>query len=162
MSSQNAPPVLVPVGRFAVGQALAGLAALAVGALWLLAGAMLWPPEGLVLGLLCWGLLVGVTQAIMRRQAAASGQLQWTGQHWRWRTASPDDGFQAVELAVVADWQTGVLLRWRPAQISPGWATYGVLQASAMPLLWHGFRCALYCQAAQHQPAPQDGVSGAS
>lgn len=162
MSSQNAPPVLVPVGRFGMGQALTGLAALAVGALWLMLALVQGAPGLLAMGLLCWGLLLGGTLAIMRRQAAASGQLQWTGQHWCWRTAAPGENFQAVDLAVVADWQTGVLLRWHHVQNSPWRATYGVVQASAMPLLWHGFRCALYCQAAQHQPAPRDGVSRAS
>lgn len=151
MPQHHAPPVFVPVGRFVEARAITGLAALGVGAL---LGSAAQPLGAWGLGL--WLGAAGLSDWLTRRQCAPPGQLQWTGRHWLWRPAADPERPVPVQLQVVADGGSVVLLRWRALAPARSTAVFALLRASAMPLPWHGFRCALYCQAAP-DPRPLFG-----
>jgi hypothetical protein len=145
----NAPPVVYPVGRFAVGRvalvAVCGLSAVGMlswQSLTLAAGPSLW-------GAWClWGVCALSAAHWGPRQALKGGRLGWSGEAWFWQ-ANADSAEQAQPVAVSLGLDTGQgLLLWVRTVDEQGRAQgllqSAWLQAGAMPSKWHGFRCAVY------------------
>jgi hypothetical protein len=145
----NAPPVVYPVGRFAVGRillvAVCGLSAV---------GMVSWQMQTLVSGPKLWaGWLIWVICALSAalwapRQALTHGRLGWSGEAWFWQAdADTVDSTQAIAISVGLDTGQGLLL-WVQSLDERGRAqglrASAWLQSGAMPSKWHGFRCAVY------------------
>ena len=141
----NAPPVVFPVGRFVWGRWV--MLALA-----LLGGiGLMWHPHFPVFNLQPWalsgwGLLLLAAIWATRVDHWQTGTLVWTGEVWLWR--DPQDHEWEVGLQVV--WDTGSAMG---LALSPQ-RTYRVplkrfvwLSQDDLPVLWHGFRCAVYSPA---------------
>ena len=139
----HAPPVQVPVGRFAWGRAVGvALALLSAGAL-----ALAWwlspPSMGLALaGGLVWGLAVLSCACLLGRERLPTGELCWDGESWSLQTAQ---GLrQSVVVEVRLDLGTAMLLAVRLSQGPRPWRRYVWLRAVHLPGLWHRCRCAVY------------------
>ena len=145
----NAPPVVYPVGRFAVGR-LVFVAVCVLSAVGLLSwqmqtlatGSKLWAAWGL------WGACAGSAALWAPRQTFSGGRLGWSGEAWFWQ-AHADSAEQAQPVAVSVGLDTGQgLLLWLQPLNEQGHAQGRLLsawlQAGAMPSKWHGFRCAVY------------------
>jgi hypothetical protein len=141
----NAPPVVFPVGRFVWGRWV--MLALA-----LLGGVgLLWHPHFPVLqvhpwALSAWGLLLLAALWATRADHWQTGSLVWTGELWLWR--DPQDHEWEVSLQVVLDTGSALGLALTPQRSGVislkrfVWFSQGDL-----PVLWHGFRCAVYSPA---------------
>jgi hypothetical protein len=145
----NAPPVVYPVGRFALGRvvlvAVCGLSAVGMlswQSLTLAAGPKLWCAWCL------WGFCALSAAHWALRQALTGGRLGWSGEAWFWQAGSDSaEQAQAVTVSVGLDTGQGLLL-WVQTVDELG-RVQGLLcsawlQAGAMPSKWHGFRCAVY------------------
>lgn len=142
----NAPPVAYPVGRFIWG-GVAWLGVSAVSALGLLAWSHLSLPTTVqsLAAWSCWGICGWGAALWGRHQTLSQGRLCWRGQAWSWQPRTGEE--VDLQLTVGLDVGGGILLFLR---LDPGlqkglgplhcaWAS-----RSAMPPLWHGFRCAVY------------------
>lgn len=157
----NAPPVVYPVGRFALGRLLYMVVCMlsAVGLLrWqtltLASGSTLW-------GAWCLWSVCALSVALWApRQALKGGRLGWSGETWFWQ-AGADSAEQAQPVAVSLGLDTGQgLLLWVRTVDERGRAQ-GLLRsawldAGEMPSKWHGFRCAVYSR--PMMAAPTDRV----
>ena len=139
---RSAPPVLVPVGRFVWGpRVVAGLALLTG----LACGLMGWwygitPVRAAVVAAV-WGVCVGLSWLALQRETLPPGELAWDGQLWWYR----DSRGVAKPVEVSLQWDAGriLLLRLQFRPTDPvGRCAW--LQASQMPMLWHGLRCAVH------------------
>ncbi len=139
----SAPPVLVPVGRSLWGGRLPLLSAvLTAVSVCLLAGhAGLALPGMLVLLGVCAVCLLLVWQWAPRERLP-EGELAWDGEAW-WFCSQ---GGARQPVAVQVQWDAGraMLLRVSETPRSAWPDRYTWLQASALPLQWHGLRCAVH------------------
>lgn len=140
---RSAPPVLVPVGRFVWGERLA-LAGALFTALACLLVAFLYRLQAAQLSVLLvvWLLAAGLAWVACRHEFLPAGELSWDGEAWWFR---PSAGAQhRVVLEVSWDAGRAMLVRLQVDR-AEGWTgRHTWLQASHMPLQWHGFRCAVY------------------
>lgn len=145
----NAPPVVYPVGRFAVGRFLF-VAVVVLSALGLLSwqmqsqatGPKLWAAWGF------WVACAGATVLWAPRQTLTDGRMGWSGEAWFWQAhgASAEQA-QTVVVSVGLDTGQALLLWVRKVDeqgSAQGHLQCAWLQAGAMPSKWHGFRCAVY------------------
>jgi len=157
----NAPPVVYPVGRFAVGRmwlvlvcGLSAVGLLSWQMLTLTTGPKLWAAW------VFWGSCAGFAAVWAPRQALTDGRLGWSGQSWWWQAdADTADQVQAVSVSVGVDTGPGLLLWVQPLDDqgrAQGRRLCAWLQAAAMPSKWHGFRCAVYSR--PKTAALSDGV----
>ena len=157
----NAPPVVYPVGRFAVGRmwlvlvcGLSAVGLLSWQMLTLTTGPKLWAAW------VFWGSCAGFAAVWAPRQALTDGRLGWSGQSWWWQAdADTADQVQAVAVSVGVDTGPGLLLWVQPLDDqgrAQGRRLCAWLQAAAMPSKWHGFRCAVYSR--PKTAALSDGV----
>ncbi len=157
----NAPPVVYPVGRFAVGRmwlvlvcGLSAVGLLSWQMLTLATGPKLWAAW------VFWGSCAGFAAVWAPRQALTDGRLGWSGQSWWWQAdADTADQVQAVSVSVGVDTGPGLLLWVQPLDDqgrAQGRRLCAWLQAAAMPSKWHGFRCAVYSR--PKKAALSDGV----
>lgn len=140
---RNAPPVMVPVGRFVWGWYMAAaLAALSMGVFvwaWLGTGAS--PAQGIA-GLLVWVCAACLSWAQLGRERLPPGELAWDGAAWRFE---PQRGLAVqVEVAVVWDVQVALLLRVQSLNGDMTGPRYAWLHDAQAPVLWHGCRCAVF------------------
>jgi hypothetical protein len=145
----NAPPVVYPVGRFALGRILlvliSGLSALGIfswQSLTLAAGPHLWGAW------LLWG-GCGLCAALwLPKQYLSDGHLFWSGEAWFWQhDTTSAEAWPAVRISVGLDFGQGLLLWVQPLDdlgIVRGRMVSAWLEAGSMPSKWHGFRCAVY------------------
>ncbi len=160
----NAPPVVYPVGRFAVGRFLF----VAVGVLSAL-GLLSWQMQSLATGPKLWaawgfwGACAGSAVLWAPWQTLTGGRLSWSGEAWFWQAnAGLAEQAQAVVVSVGMDTDQGLLLWVRTVDEkgrAQGLLQSIWLQAGAMPSKWHGFRCAVYSRpktAAQPERVTQD------
>ncbi len=141
----SAPPVLVPVGRFVWGRPQAVLLALVVAALSaLLAWVAGLSVPGQWILLLVWLVVLVLVGQIAPLEALPPGELGWDGEAWSFRGS--DGASEAVQVQV--GWDAGRAMLLRLSTRGDGWRLdrYTWLQASQMPLQWHGLRCALYAR----------------
>ncbi len=141
----SAPPVLVPVGRFVWGRRAAVLA------VWLAAavsGLLAWW-SGLgaseLLALLgVWLLVLALAWWFAPLEALPAGELSWDGEAW-WFSGS---GAVPERVHLQVGWDAGRAMLLRLSARRDGWQLdrYTWLQASQLPLQWHGLRCALYAR----------------
>ncbi len=140
---RNAPPVLVPVGRFVWGQRLV-LAGGFVSAL--VCAVVVWlyrlPLAQAFVLLAVWACAAGLAWATGRRAFLQAGELFWDGDAWSFRPGA--GAREAVELELC--WDAGHAMLLRLHATGPGRWTgrYTWLQLSQMPLQWHGLRCAVH------------------
>jgi hypothetical protein len=145
----NAPPVVYPVGRFAVGRfllvAVAMLSAL---------GLLSWQMQSLATGLKLWaawgfwGACAGAALLWAPKQTLTGGRLGWSGEAWFWLDKA-DTAEQAQTVVVSVGLDTGQALLLWVRKVDEQGRAQGLmqsawLQANAMPSKWHGFRCAVY------------------
>ena len=154
----NAPPVAFPVGRFVWGRRVM----LALG---LLGGmGLLWHPHFPVLNvhlwaLAFWGLLLLAAMWATRVDHWQTGMLVWTGEVWLWR--DPQDLEWEVSLQVVLDTGSAMGLALTPQQTHRvALKRFVWFSQEDLPMLWHGFRCAVYSPAfnAPKNTTSADGV----
>ena len=69
------------------------------------------------------------------------GQLAWGGKTWRWESASYQTGGAEYEVSVVADFQSGMLLRLENPASASLWLWS---ERSAFPERWLDLRRAIY------------------
>jgi hypothetical protein len=141
----NAPPVVFPVGRFVWGRwvmlALAFLGGIG----------LLWHPLFPVLNvhpwaLSAWGLLLLAALWATRVDHWQNGTLVWTGELWLWR--DPQEHEWEVSLQVVLDTGSSMGLALTPLRTGPiSMKRFVWLSQGDLPVLWHGFRCAVYSPA---------------
>jgi hypothetical protein len=157
----NAPPVVYPVGRFALGRFLF----VAVGVLSAL-GLLSWQLQSLATGPKLWaawgfwGACAGAAVLWAPKQTLTGGRLGWSGEAWFWQ-AKADSAELAQTVVVSVGLDTGqALLLWVRKLDDQGHAQgllqSAWLQADAMPSKWHGFRCAVYSR--PKMAALPDGV----
>jgi toxin CptA len=164
---RNAPSVSYPVGRSFL-RTLLHVAALVL--IWLVCGA--WallaraddPQRGLV-GLV--GLLVSAVLVWALRRPAR-GRLRWDGQDWFWSdTARPSADERRGRIRVRLDWQSGMLLEFRPGSPSSAqrpedsssqeeslWlrpSRWLWVEQDQAPLYWNALRRAAWAQ--ENQPS---------
>jgi len=140
---RNAPPVLVPVGRFVWGGRIALMLALLTALVWLVLARMqaMSAARMALLALACL-FAAGLSWLAWQREQLPSGELAWDGEDWWYR---PADG-KSQRVRVSLNWDAGpaMLLRVQ-ARPRGGWrAQYLWLQACRLPLQWHALRCAVY------------------
>ena len=160
----NAPPVVYPVGRFALGRFLL-VAVVVLSALGLLS----WQMQSLATGLKLWagwgfwGACVGSAVLWAPRQTLTGGRLGWSGEAWFW-LAKADTAEQAQTVVVSVGLDTGQALLLWVRKVDEQGRAQGLLhsawlQAGAMPSKWHGFRCAVYSRpktVVQSERVPQE------
>jgi hypothetical protein len=164
----NAPPVAYPVGRFAWGRVVFGVA-LALSAAGLLAWQLQSQNSGaLVLSAwVLWLACAAATAYAAPQQVLSDGQLLWNGEAWLWQNG-PDDEAPAGEgpagedpgwvLVVGLDAGSSMLLllqRRQESQQGRGLWFCAWVSEQTMPSKWHGFRCAVYSRqklAQQQEP----------
>jgi len=157
----NAPPVVYPVGRFALGRFLF----VAVGVLSAL-GLLSWQLQSLATGPKLWaawgfwGACAGAAVLWAPKQTLTGGRLGWSGEAWFWQ-AKADSAELAQTVVVSVGLDTGqALLLWvrklDDQSHAQGLLQSAWLQADAMPSKWHGFRCAVYSR--PKMAALPDGV----
>ena len=139
---RSAPPVLVPVGRFVWGPRVVAGLALATG---LACGWAAWW-QGITMARAAavaatWGGCAVVAWWVMRSESLPAGELAWDGQSWWFRESQ---GLaRPVEVALQWDAGRAMLLRLRFGP-TDRLSRHAWLQASQMPMLWHGLRCAVH------------------
>lgn len=145
----NAPPVVYPVGRFALGRFLFVVVGVlsAIGLFsWqiqcLATGPKLWAAWGF------WWVSAGAAVVLAQRQTLTGGRLGWNGESWFWQPKA-DSAELAQTVVVSVGLDTGqALLLWvqklDEQGRGQGLLQSAWLQADAMPSKWHGFRCAVY------------------
>lgn len=140
MATHQAPPVIYPLGRLRF-----------LG--WLLLG--LWLAGSLVVLLsldtrrpfdwrmvLTLAVLLGAGAAVRSGwNNAATGQLAWDGEVWRWESTGYQTGIAAHELSVIADFQGLMLLRLENRASARLWLW---VERSALPERWLDLRRAVY------------------
>lgn len=140
----NAPPVVVPVGRFAWGVRMAVVCGVFT-ALACLLTACVYPLAldrlGALLG--AFVLVAALAWVAWQFDAVPPGDLCWDGQSWFFHatgTAAP------LSVTVQLDWDGGrvMLLRLCAHRADWPWGRYTWVQASTIPVHWHGLRCAVY------------------
>ena len=94
--------------------------------------------------LLVWLVVLVLVGQIAPLEALPPGELGWDGEAWSFRGS--DGASEAVQVQV--DWDAGRAMLLRLSTRGDGWRLdrYTWLQASQMPLQWHGLRCALYAR----------------
>ena len=139
----SAPPVHVPVGRFAGGyRLLMLLALLAI----LLIGFLAWHSglalQGLLALWLTWLLVVLLVWRVAPLEVLPEGELGWDGEAWWFR----GNGGAPELVHVRLRWDAGRAMLLGVSAEQPKWPfeRYTWLQASEMPLQWHGLRCAVH------------------
>lgn len=138
----SAPPVVYPLGRSRF-QAwlLAGL--WGAGALSTLFWVYLGHPPDWHVGLACVALLVAAYVAFAGWKNAATGQLVWDGQSWRWVGQGYQSGIAEQTLSVMADFQHLLLLRIEsPTETGNGMCIWS--ERGAFPERWLDFRRAVF------------------
>lgn len=139
----SAPPVLVPVGRFVWGYRLAVLLAfLAISLFCLLAWCSGVALPGLLALIGTWFLVTVLVWRIAPLEVLPEGELGWDGEAWWFR--GNGGTLEAVDVQVNWDAGRAMLLRVSAAQRRRPLDRYAWLQASDMPLQWHGLRCAVH------------------
>jgi hypothetical protein len=138
----NAPPVVFPVGRF-VGGRWVMLTLAMLGGL-----GLMWQPHFPLFNLppwalSGWGLLLLAAIWATRVDHWQTGTLVWTGEVWLWR--SPQGQEREVRLQVVLDMGSAMGLALS-LQATHRFALkrFVWLSQADLPVLWHGFRCAVY------------------
>ncbi len=133
----NAPAVSYPVGRSSMCVGVHLLPTL-FGAL--VCGAWAWQsaaPEAVRLGvLLTWGVLAAWAGWACVR--TVQGQLAWDGQLWTWQDRA---GTQLGLVRPRLDWQTGLLLEFRPLQGRSIWLWP---EQRLAPAVWDSLRRAVF------------------
>ena len=139
---RNAPPVLVPVGRFVWCNRIVAVLAVFTALICLLAAWGLSIPVSRAMPVgLAWTLSVSAAWWIWRHEALPPGELSWDGQSWWFR---PDDG-GALPAMVVLQWDAGRgMLLQLTCPVLGRFSRYAWVQASGMPAQWHGLRCAVH------------------
>ena len=139
----NAPPVVFPVGRFVWGPRLALL--LAAVAASVLAVWLVWAEvSAFRLG---WTACIWLAAAWcsawwVRHEFLQEGELAWDGEAWWF--CGHGGARHAVNVQLQWDAGRAMLLRVS-ATPRHGWLDrYTWLQASRLPLQWHGLRCAVH------------------
>lgn len=139
----SAPPVLVQVGRFVwsgrLPLLLSGLTAVAVCLLAWHSGLAL-PALQVLMGVCALGLLL--VWLLAPRERLPEGELDWDGQAWWFRGCSGAP--EPVDVQVHWDAGRAMLLRVSATKSSASLDRYTWLQASELPLQWHGLRCAVH------------------
>ncbi len=139
----SAPPVLVPVGRFVWGRRAAVLA------VWLAAavsGLLAWwsglAASGLLALLGAWLLVLALVWRLAPLEALPAGELSWDGEAWWFRGS----GSVPERVHLQVGWDAGRAMLLRLSARRDGWQLdrYTWLQASQLPLQWHGLRCAVH------------------
>lgn len=142
----HAPAVSYPVGRSAfrtlLPVALALLLALADAAWWFQAG--MW--TALTWGVCLLGLATGGA-ALLAGLRPQDGVLHWDGEGWRWQAEGQTS---AGRPRVRLDWQSGMLLEFRPPAGTASWLW---VERGGDPLAWAGLRRAVF---AAPDDAPAD------
>lgn len=140
MISHSAPPVVYPLGRSHVH----GLVLLCV---WL-AGVLLVASWGVLKPQLDWRtstcllvLAVSGAAAFISWKNAASGQIVWDGQLWRWESAAYQAGVAEQQVSVMADFQHVMLLRIENKAKARLWVW---AERKCMPERWLDLRRALF------------------
>ena len=140
LATHQAPPVIYPLGRLRF-----------LG--WLLLG--LWLAGSLIVLLsldtrrpfdwrmvLTLAVLLGAGAAVRSGwNNAATGQLAWDGEVWRWESMGYQAGIAAHELLVIADFQGLMLLRLENRADAKLWLW---VERSALPERWLDLRRAVY------------------
>ena len=147
----NAPAVDFPVGRFVWGPwVLRGLAigsALSLG-WWQSSAGFQVPSLSVWAG---WLFLCILAMRVWRREHLCEGVLVWTGDDWFWRDAQ--DVAHPVRIAVVVDAGFALLVNVSVTDGPFGLARrVAWLERTAMPALWHDFRCAVFARPKQKVP----------
>ena len=146
MSLHNAPPVIYPLGRsYFSGALLLGL--WLAGLLLVLAWYDLTRPSGWRLVSGCAAVLVAGVAAGAGWKSVPRGQLAWDGEVWRWESVRDQTGNAEHELAVIADFQTCLLLRLQNQARASLWLW---VEQRALPARWLDLRRAVY---SPHRPA---------
>ena len=139
----SAPPVLVPVGRFVWGRRLALLAALLVSTV---SGLLAWwsglGASGLLTLLGACLLVLVLAGQLAPLEVLPAGELSWDGEAW-WFCGSGAEP-ERVQLQVAWDAGRAMLLRLSAQHDRWRFDRYAWLEASRMPLQWHGLRCAVH------------------
>jgi hypothetical protein len=154
---QNAPPVVFPVGRCALGSmimiCLAALGGLSLG-LWQWLAGLSWTFAGWAWG--AWGVMVAVAYGWRSGQTLGEGCLFWSGEAWFWQGPLDNDPAVAqagttepmpVFVAVLLDLGGVILLAVQPLSENGqrvGRLRHAWVQKVLMPSKWHGLRCAVY------------------
>ena len=142
----NAPPVVYPVGRFVWGPRMTGfLAALSAVALW--AWRELSENAGLLqcLALMCWGASVFAAMVLAKRECLSEGQLVWDGEAWHWQDRQQHEHPVHVHVLLDTGHSLFVVCQGLKGPVdAPLRRRFAWLHRAAMPLSWHGFRCAVY------------------
>ena len=139
----SAPPVLVPVGRSLWGGRLpllaSGLMAVSVCLLAWHAGLAL---SGLLVLMAVCTLCLWLVWQWAPRERLPEGELAWDGEAWWF--CGHGGARQAVDVEL--QWDAGRAMLLRVSAIPRhGWLDrYTWLQASRLPLQWHGLRCAVH------------------
>lgn len=148
----NAPPVAFPVGRSFWGRA-AGVLFLLLSAcgLWAWFGYGQVKPVSLLVAGFAWALCASVAWVWASRQNLSGGRLFWSGEAWFWQAEPPalsmEDSEPPLHLSVGLDMGWALLLWVTPldAQGQRNGRLCSVwVHEAAMPMKWHGFRCAVY------------------
>jgi hypothetical protein len=91
--------------------------------------------------LAAWGLAAGAAWFVLRSESLPAGELAWDGRSWWFRESQG----LARPVELVLQWDAGraMLLQLR---FCPGerLSRHAWVQASQMPMLWHGLRCAVH------------------
>ena len=142
---RNAPPVLVPVGRFVWERHIALVLAAGSGLVLLLSGfsSGVTALQGVAcLGL--WLMALGLSWRWTDPDRQPAGLLSWDGQAWSFETT----GAAPVSVQVRVVWDAGSALLLHLRSHRPGRPLHGHawLAARAVPAQWHGLRCAVFAR----------------
>ncbi len=139
---QNAPPVVFPVGRFAIERWIMGIlsigSALALGVWQAMTHHVL---QNWAWAL--WAVVVVTAVCIWPKERLGPGDLIWDGQIWHWRDARGHE--TPANLLVLLDSGSGLGVRVSMPKSLHAWAhRFAWLRLRDMPSAWHGLRCAVY------------------
>ncbi len=142
----NAPPVVFPVGRFVWGRWIMGGLAL-TGMAGLLAASHFqgarFSMGALFAVAVLWLVLCAAAWRVARMEHWKTGALAWTGEVWLWR----DPLHVAWEIKLKVVWDSGAAMG---LMLTPQGSQRTLLRRfvwvsqSDLPVMWHGFRCAVY------------------
>lgn len=142
---RSAPPVMVPVGGFAIGWRLPVVLAVfsALLLVWVGWTSGLSITQGLV-ALLIWSLTGWLSWRMEQRERLPPGELSWDGQRWQFRARQGDPA--PARLAVLCDLGPAMLVEVniQAGQCKGRRCTW--LADSQMPGQWHGWRCAVFAR----------------
>ena len=140
MTIHNAPPVVYPLGRshFLRGVLLGlWLGGLLLVVFWFLTARHFdWR-----IGLAFLAVLAAGMAARSSWRRLPTGQLAWDGGAWRWESAGYQAGISEQDIAVIADFQSRLLLRLENRAGANLWLW---LERSAFPERWLDLRRAVY------------------